>query len=110
MEDVAKDNSVSVSNASALSVKAPTIPGAGREPKVVGTAFAMNVGDTSDFIIGETGVYLISVTNKQEAPKLDNYSTFANSIKTSNAGNVNNAVYNALKKASEIEDNRSLFY
>ena len=110
MEDVAKDNSVSVSNASALSVKAPTIPGAGREPKVVGTAFAMNVGDTSDFIIGETGVYLISVTNKQEAPKLENYSTFANSIKTSNAGNVNNAVYNALKKASEIEDNRSMFY
>ncbi|MBD0851639.1 peptidylprolyl isomerase [Maribacter arenosus] len=110
MEEVAKDNSVSVSNASALSVKAPTIPGAGREPKVVGTAFAMNVGDTSDFLIGETGVYLITVTNKQEAPKLDNYSTFANSIKTSNAGNVNNTVYNALKKASKIEDNRSLFY
>ena len=110
MEEVAKDNSVSLSNASALSVKAPTIPGAGREPKVVGTAFAMNVGDTSDFLIGETGVYLITVTNKQEAPKLDNYSTFANSIKTSNAGNVNNTVYNALKKASKIEDNRSLFY
>ncbi len=110
MEEVAKDNSVSVSNASALSVKAPTIPGAGREPKVVGTAFAMNVGNTSDFLIGETGVYLITVTNKQEAPKLDNYSTFANSIKTSNAGNVNNTVYNALKKASKIEDNRSLFY
>ena len=110
MEEVAKDNSVSVSNASALSVKAPTIPGAGREPKVVGTAFAMNVGDTSDFLIGETGVYLITVTNKQEAPKLDNYSTFANSIKTSNAGNVNNTVYNALKKASKIEDNRSFFY
>lgn len=110
MEEVAKDNSLSVSNASALTVKAPTIPAAGREPAVVGTAFAMNVGDTSDFIKGETGVYLISVTNKQDAPKLDNYSTFANSVKTSNAARVNTAVYNALKNVSEIEDNRSIFY
>tara|TARA_R110001583_G_scaffold74355_10_gene206146 strand:- start:797 stop:2917 length:2121 start_codon:yes stop_codon:yes gene_type:complete len=110
MEDVAKDNSVSVSNASALTVKAPTIPGAGREPAVVGTAFAMNVGDSSDFIIGESGVFLISVTNKQEGPKLENYSTFANSIKTSNAARVNSAVYNALKEAAEVEDNRSIFY
>ncbi|MGB5499008.1 MAG: peptidylprolyl isomerase, partial [Maribacter sp.] len=48
IEDIAKDYSVSVSNASALAVKSPTIPGAGREPAVVGTAFAMNVGDTSE--------------------------------------------------------------
>ncbi|MBD1262285.1 peptidylprolyl isomerase [Maribacter polysiphoniae] len=110
MEEVAKDNSLSVSNASALTVKAPTIPGAGREPAVVGTAFAMKVGDTSDFIKGETGVYLISVTNKQDAPKLDNYSTFANAVKNSNAARVNTAVYNALKNVSDIEDNRSIFY
>ncbi|PIF01014.1 MAG: peptidylprolyl isomerase [Maribacter sp.] len=110
MEEVAKDNSLSVSNASALTVKAPTIPGAGREPVVVGTAFAMKVGDTSGFIKGEKGVYLISVTNKQDAPKLDNYSTFANSIKTSNTARVNTAVYDALEKNSDIEDYRSIFY
>ena len=107
---MAKDNSVSVSNASALSVKSPTIPGAGREPAVVGTAFAMNVGETSELLEGESGVFLISVTKKEEAPKLDNYSTFANILKTSHAAKVNTAVYNALKEASEIEDNRAIFY
>ena len=110
IEDFAKDNSVSVSNASALSVKSPTIPGAGREPAVVGTAFAMNVGETSELLEGESGVFLISVTKKEEAPKLDNYSTFANTLKTSNATKVNTAVYNALKKAAEIEDNRAIYY
>lgn len=110
IEDIAKDNSVSVSNASALTVKAPTVPGAGREPAVVGTAFAMNVNDTSELIEGESGVFMISVTKKEEAPKLDNYSTFANTLKTSNAARVNTAVYNALKEASEIEDNRATFY
>lgn len=110
IEDIAKDYSVSVSNASALAVKSPTIPGAGREPAVVGTAFAMNVGDTSELLEGESGVFLISVTKKEEAPKLENYSTFANTLKTSNATKVNTAVYNALKKASEIEDNRAIYY
>lgn len=110
LEDVAKDNGVSVSNASALSVKSPTIPGAGREPAVVGTAFAMNVGDTSGLLEGDSGVFVISVTKKEEAPKLENYSTFANTLKTSNAAKVNTAVYNALKAASEIEDNRAVYY
>ncbi len=110
MEDLAKDNNVSVSNATALTVKSPTIPGAGREAAVVGTAFAMGVGETSELIEGESGVFLINVAKKEEGPKLDNYSTFANSIKTANGGKVNTAVYNALKEASEIEDNRATFY
>ncbi len=110
IEAIAKDNSVSVSNASALTVKSPTIPGAGREPTVVGTAFAMNEGETSELLEGESGVFIISVTKKEEAPKLENYSTFANTIKTANAGKVNTAVYNALKKAADIEDKRAIFY
>ncbi len=110
MEDIAKDNNLSISNASALTVKSPTIPGAGREPAVVGTAFAMNAGENSELLEGESGVFLISVTKKDEAPKLDNYSTFANTLKTSNAAKVNTAVYNALKEASEIEDNRAIYY
>lgn len=110
MEDLAKDNNVSVATASALTVKSPTIPGAGREAAVVGGAFAMNVGDTSKLIQGETGVFMISITKKEEAPKLENYSTYANTLKTSNGTRVNTAVYNALKEASEIEDNRGTFY
>ncbi len=70
----------------------------------------MNVGDTSGLLEGESGVFLISVTKKEEAPKLDNYSTFANTLKTTNANKVNTAVYNALKEASEIEDNRTIYY
>ena len=110
LEDIGKDNNVSISNASALTVKSPTIPGAGREAAVVGTAFAMNEGETSGLIEGKTGVFMISVTKKEEAPKLDNYSTFANSLKTTSAAKVNTAVYNALKEAAEIEDNRATFY
>ncbi|MBT2159836.1 peptidylprolyl isomerase [Zobellia barbeyronii] len=110
IEDLAKDNNVSASTASALTVKSPTIPGAGSEPAIVGTAFAMKDGATSDLIEGNTGVYKLTVTKKTEAPKLDNYSMYATSVKSSRESRVNTAVYDALKEASVIEDKRGSFY
>ncbi|MDX1363729.1 peptidylprolyl isomerase [Arenibacter latericius] len=106
----AKDNNITESTASALTMKSPTIPGAGAEPYVVGSAFAMEQGATSGLLEGETGVYMITVTKKEEAPKLDNYSTYANNLQAAAAGRVNISVYNALKDASEIEDKRATFY
>ena len=110
MDAIAKDNNVGANTASALTVKSPTIPGAGSEPVVVGTAFAMDEGETSDLIEGQSGIYMVTVSKKNEASKLDNYSTYANSLRSSNAAKVNTAVYNALKEAAEINDKRSFFY
>lgn len=110
MSAIASDNGVSISNASALTVKSPTIPGAGSEPVVVGTAYGMAAGSTSGLIQGNTGVFKIEIVKKTEAPKLDNYSVYANALKTGAASRVNTAVYNALKDGSEIEDKRATFY
>lgn len=110
IEQIAADNNTVVGTATALTVKTPTIPGAGNEPLVVGTAFAMEQGQTSGLLKGETGVFKIEVTKKEEAPQLDNYSTYANTLKTSNAARVQTAAYNALKNKAEIEDNRAVFY
>ncbi len=110
MEDFASSNSLSVATASALTVKAPTIPGAGREPLVVGTAFALDQGASSDLIEGETGVFIIRLKSREDAPELENYITFANSLQSSNAARVSMEVYNALKEKAEIEDNRANFY
>ncbi len=110
LEELATANNTIISNASALTVKAPTIPGAGREAAVVGAAFAMNEGDTSQLIKGETGVFLIEVSKKEAAPDMENYATYAGNLQSANALRVNNAVYTALKNKAEIEDNRSVFY
>jgi peptidyl-prolyl cis-trans isomerase D len=110
MEDLASSNNTAVSTATALTVKSPTIPGAGREPLVVGTAFSMESGSTSKMIVGETGVFMIEVIKKEEAPALDNYSTYANALQASNAAKVGSSVFNALKEKADIEDNRAVFY
>ncbi|TLP82756.1 peptidylprolyl isomerase [Maribacter sp. ACAM166] len=110
MDAIAKDNSVTISNASALTVKSPTIPGAGNEPVVVGTAYGMSNGATSGLIEGNTGVFKIEMVKKTEAPKLENYGVYANALKKGAAGRVNTSVYNALKDGAEIEDKRAIFY
>lgn len=110
MDAIASDNNVSLSTASAVTVKSPTLPGSGREPLVVGTAFALDQDQTSNLIKGETGVFMVKVTKKEAAPDVDNFSTYANSLRSSAAARVNGAVYNALKDKAEIEDNRATFY
>jgi len=110
LDELATANNTNVSNASALTVKTPTIPGAGREPLVVGTAFALAQGSTSDLIAGETGVFKIEVIKKEEGPKLENYTTFANALMASNGTRANASVFDALKKNSEIKDFRATFY
>lgn len=110
MEDIAANNNVTITSASALTLKAPTLPGAGREPLVVGTAFSLEKDQTSELIPGETGVYMVKVTNKEIAPELPNYSTYANSLEDADMARVNGAVYNALREKAEIEDMRATFY
>ncbi|MFD2099717.1 peptidylprolyl isomerase [Flagellimonas iocasae] len=110
MDAFASDNNVSISSATALSIKAPTIPGAGREPLVVGRAFTLDQDQTSGLIEGVTGVFMVKVIKKEAAPGVDNFSTYANSLRTSAANRVNGAVYNALKDKAEIEDKRATFY
>ncbi|MEN8798509.1 MAG: SurA N-terminal domain-containing protein [Flavobacteriaceae bacterium] len=110
LEQVASDNATSVSSATSLTVKAPTIPGAGKESLVVGTAFSMNQGETSGLIQGETGVFMFEVVGKEDAPSLENYVPYANDLKAASAAKVNATVYNALLENADIEDNRATFY
>ena len=110
LEEIASSNKTSVKTATGLNMKTPTITGAGREPKVVGTAFSLAEGKVSNLIEGENGVYKIEVTKKEIAPSLDNYTTYANTQKTLNRNRAMSAAYNALKEEAEIEDNRANFY
>lgn len=107
VEDVAAAENQTVKTALAINMKNPTISGAGKEGLVVGTAFGLKEGETSKLIEGEKGVYMVQVTKKTPAPELDNYQGFANQVGTSKMNNVNSKLYNALKEASDIEDNRA---
>ena len=110
LEDFATNHGVTVSNATAVTRKAPTIPGAGREPLVVGKAFGLEEGATSGIIKGETGMFMVKLTKKEAGATLPNFSTFANTLSGQKRNAVNTGVFNALKEGAEIEDNRAAFY
>ena len=110
LEPLASAEGQTVKTATEIRMTNPVLTGAGREPKIVGVAFGLNDGETSGLIQGENGVYMIQVVKKTPAPSIASYLSFATRIRQARVGNVNTQVFNALKEAADIEDNRSDFY
>ncbi|WP_370477044.1 peptidylprolyl isomerase [Tamlana flava] len=107
LDDLAAAENTTVRTANGINMKNPTISGAGREPLIVGAAFGLSEGGTSGLLDGSNGVYMIQVTKVTPAVTLDNYQAAANRVEQQKVGAVNSKVYNALKEAAEIEDNRA---
>ncbi|GAA4951820.1 peptidylprolyl isomerase [Algibacter agarivorans] len=107
LEDVAAAEKTTVRTANGITMKNPTISGAGREPLVVGAAFGLKEGETSKLIDGANGVYMIQVVKEIPAVELENYQAAANRVEQQKSSVVNSKLYNALKEAADIEDNRA---
>lgn len=110
LEELSNNNEFPIRTASELTMKKLTIPGVGREPKIIGAALGLDEGKTSGLIEGESGIYKVEVTKKETAQPLDNYSTYAQTRQSLSQGRVFALVYTALKDAAKIEDNRKDFY
>jgi len=110
LEEIAASENQSVKTALAVNMKSPILSGAGREPKIIGTAFGLTEGQTSKLIDGALGVYIVQTTKITPADGLPSYQAAANRVGTTKANAINTALYNALKDAAEIEDNRAVFY
>ncbi|SDB66006.1 peptidyl-prolyl cis-trans isomerase D [Flavobacteriaceae bacterium MAR_2010_188] len=110
VDEIAASQNVTVQTSTAVNMKTPTLLGAGEEPMVVGYAFGLKQGQTSKLINGNKGVYMIEVTQRTEAPKLDNYQAVMKRLSNTKTGVSQNKAYDALKAAADIEDNRARFY
>jgi len=110
INEVASSQNVTVKTANAINMANPTIAGVGTEPKVVGAAFGLKAGETSGLIDGEKGVFMVRVLAVNIAPDIQEYASYVNQMNTKTAPTVNANAYNAIKNASEIEDNRASFY
>ncbi len=66
LESLAEEEALTIETATAVNQKNPTLPAGGNEPKVVGTAFAMDEGALSGLIQGEKGVYKLALVQKTQ--------------------------------------------
>lgn len=109
IQEVAANQNVIVQSATEITMANPMI-GATTEAKVVGMAFGTKPGEATSLIDGKNGVYMVKVTAFNPAPKMESYINFANQLSAKSAPAAPAAVFNALKKKADIEDNRASFY
>ncbi|MDT0689391.1 peptidylprolyl isomerase [Salegentibacter sp. F188] len=110
LEAIAQNQNTIIQTANSVNLNNPTLPGAGNEPEVVGTAFGLETENVSKPIAGDKGVYVVEVTAKNEAPALNSYNAVAQQETMRRRQEASTRVFEALKKKAEIEDNRSRFY
>ena len=109
LEAIAKSSGASVLPATGISLKTPVIPNIGSEPKVVGKAFNLASGKTSEIIEGNAGMYMIKGKSVIKAADLPSYTTYINQDRTQNQSYSVSKAYTALKDKAEIKDNRGNF-
>lgn len=93
-----------------VAFSSPAISGLGREPKVIGATFGIEVGDISKPIKGEQGVYVISLESKTETPANPSFTNNGRILNSSLSSRVDYEVFEALKEKADITDNRSKFF
>jgi len=109
LASLASANKVTVMNALDLTLGNPALPGAGFEPKVVGTAFASKVGQVSKPIEGNSGVYVVVTKAVTKAPAIKDFKEQVTQLSAQAKGNAGR-IMTALRNEADIEDNRADFY
>ncbi|CAM1342237.1 peptidylprolyl isomerase [Tenacibaculum aestuarii] len=109
LEEIAKSANQSVRVATDVNLQSPTISGVGFEPKVVGAMINAKENEVVKNVAGDKGVFAFVVEKREEPTALPNYDTFRKRIAAERQNKVFQ-MYEAVKKASDIEDNMSSFY
>lgn len=111
LADAASTYSASVDTLNNVSFNTSFLQDVGNEPKLVGEAFKLSEGQTSGPIVGNTGVYVVSVLSKT-APQTAtaNIPLLRQQFNSTARTRVPNQLMATLREQTKIKDNRSAFY
>jgi len=110
LSSIASQYNTEMDTARSVSFTAGSIPGIGVEPKVLASAFTLDLNGVSEPIIGNNGVYLVKVINKPESTATTNVPQIRQIESSKAQSTVSGSLIQAMKKNAEIEDFRSTFY
>jgi peptidyl-prolyl cis-trans isomerase D len=105
------ENSENLGEATQIKFANTYVAGVGLEPYVVGASMYLPLDQVSAPLVGESGVFVISVTNRTEDPAAEDDLAAKARLKYSLESRSNFEAYNALVDAAKVEDNRlEIFY
>ena len=106
LEEIAKSVGVEVKTSNNSSLSTSNIEGIGSEPAVVGRAFGIGENTISPPVTGNSGVFVVKLKSKTEAPLPENFDQQKQAALGQLRGNARNRVNSALVKTSGMKDNR----
>ena len=109
LAEIAKSVNQSVRSAINVNLESPTISGVGFEPKIVGAMLNAKEKTVIKNVAGDKGVFSFEVSSKTLPVALPNYDSFRKRL-VNERKNKSFQMFEAIKKASDIEDNMSSFY
>jgi peptidyl-prolyl cis-trans isomerase D len=109
---IATQFSSKVDTARGVTFNATMVPNLGSESKVVGAAFTSEVNQVTKPVVGESGVFVLKVTNKANvaANSPVDKATLSQQLSGSMKNQVRGFITRSLRKASSVEDNRAKFF
>lgn len=110
IQSLADNMNLPVENKDGVVFNNGVIQGFGKENALVGNLAGLEPGTISKPIIGEQGVFVVSVTTKTEATEPENYLADQTTIQNTLVGRVDFDLINALKEKGDISDKRGKFY
>lgn len=100
----------SVQTANEMAYNSFSIPGGFGEFEVIGQIFALQAGQTSVPLKGENAVFVVNMVNRTPAPEATDATGEKATIQQRVRNRADNSLFNALRDASGMKDNRSLYY
>ncbi|WP_288956550.1 peptidylprolyl isomerase [uncultured Polaribacter sp.] len=109
LQEIANSNNTAIKTGTNVTLKSPTLSGAGSEPKIVGAMYNAELNKVYKGIEGNRGVYAFVVTKKELPIALPNYEASRKRIAQSRKG-LNYRIFESIKKATEVKDYRANMY
>ena len=110
IESLSTDYDIELERASAVTQYDPILVGAGSEPYIIGSAFALNIDETSNILKGNSGIYLIRLLSKDTAEDISLGTAISNSLADREIERISTLIPEVLESKAEIIDNRSFYY
>jgi len=110
LEAVANEFGVGIDTFNNVNFNMSFLDGIGNETAVIGRVSIMKVGETSKSIIGQTGVFVVEVINREEPSLSSDLAAFKKQSSMVARGSVDSRLMEAIKAKAKLKDNRYTFY
>lgn len=109
-EQIASDRGIEIDTVLNASLNSVFVPGLGNEPKVMGTAYNVDQGQTSQPIVGNSGVFVVRKISATSPGESSGLVSIRNRLSNQSKGAKSFKVVEAIRDKSVIKDLRSTFY